>query len=752
MIRHIVVAQIDAPGGVVYASTRPYATHPSDTPANLFISRGTAEIVYERALTFEFWSRGGGGATSGVELYNIDGYFDTWPNLAWKGRRINLYAVEPRQAWSTRIALGSMTIHRPRVTGAHRIRLECGSTIELLGRPVNSVFLQTIGNLQLRGQPAPIVLGHVRWADPRPRRLNDGSTRGLYDLTDAPFESVAQVLHRGSPLIEQPDPQLPTGGFWVDADECYGFRFGPQTYRLAGEMHGNLRREANLTTNDTFPTATGDDPAGWDVTEEGTATVVLTAPGIVTITGFGDGNVRIDQTLGLTDGHRYQLEVRVSSQTGTADFYYGATVLRSFEAASNRTVMVCFVAAGGVDNIGVGLNIGQSGFVQINFLRCYRVHRIDSLGEMLRFAAARNSVSTSALALTACDDLQAETPYRLAIATTGAITGDELVRRAALSYGSGFFEDRSGQLRPARLKRPSAVADWDIPEWRVKGDIAFETDHAPGLANRMSFGRNYVLHSDDDMSGITDPAMRAALSRGPSVVTSTITLHAEYAADAAAREPIESLLSEQADAQAEINRLCDLYRLIRGFWSFTVRLDDVLDAYEIEPGETIRLTHRRYGLSAGVNLLVVLARSNETQVDLVCWGSAEPEAEDEAYEPSPIEELIEDTTFDSSSGWTGWLVEDGYAAYDEGELEAELLRPCTPGLGYRLTVDVLASDMDYGLDVYLGDQLIYSGLAPAVGEWTFDSTASGAHGTLTFIPEGGTPALEFGSVSLQELG
>jgi hypothetical protein len=44
--------------------------------------------------------------------------------------------------------------------------------------------------------------------------------------------------------------------------------------------------------------------------------------------------------------------------------------------------------------------------------------------------------------------------------------------------------------------------------------------------------------------------------------------------------------------------------------------------HTIEPGHTVAVTHSRYGLSAGVNLLVIAARSDflGNAVDFVLWG------------------------------------------------------------------------------------------------------------------------------------
>jgi hypothetical protein len=115
--------------------------------------------------------------------------------------------------------------------------------------------------------------------------------------------------------------------------------------------------------------------------------------------------------------------------------------------------------------------------------------------------------------------------------------------------------------------------------------------------------------------------IRAALGRELRTVTTTETLHAIYA-DAEEREPLESILADETSAQAEIDRLCALYTVSRAFYTVRAFVEDASDAHEIEPGDTVSVTHSRYGLSGGKNLLVVAARSDflSSAVDLVLWG------------------------------------------------------------------------------------------------------------------------------------
>lgn len=608
--------------GVRYEGTAHYATLPTDTPANQLFGARLLQAVYERAVSFVVWTRATTAApVSELVLINRDGALDTWPEYSWRGVQITLKLVAQRAAYSTATTVGQVTVERCGASGQSRIRLVCRSALERMAKPITRTYSQSIANEQLRGQTRPITLGHVRWSDPRPQRLHSVSSRGLYDVADDIYEALVEVRSRGALQTEQPAPLLPTGGFFPDIDQCFGFHYGQQLYKLAAEVRGQLRRGAQLVASPTFPTGTGGDPDDFDVLEGGAGAVTWLGAGSVQIDGDGTAPTYVAQDLSLTAGALYQIELEVVAQTGTATLFYGSAHVRDFETVGLRTLVATFTATATAD-VRVGYDTGAAGSLQIAAVRVYRVYRRDSLSEILRFIASRCDLTDADIDLTACAAIESETPYRLAFATTSEFNGDALARLAAQSYGCALYQSRSGKLVPIRLAAPAASPDYEIPARLIVGEIEREPDDAPGLSTRLNWGRNYQRHADDDMSGITDADLRAQLAREVSTVTTTVTLHANYA-DAAERAPIETLLSDVGDAQDEIDRVCGLYTVARSFWTLRVRTDRAMDSYLIEPGQTLRITHPRAGLAGGKLVRVVLARSQFVGgggVELVVWG------------------------------------------------------------------------------------------------------------------------------------
>lgn len=617
-----------------YYATQTYCTHGADTPAHTLWEGRLSEAIYERAVTHPVWSRTGAEqAISFLEFVNTDGALDSWLSEDWKDIRVTLYTVAERAAFSTAVQVGVAVVDTIEAPSGDRIRLVCRSVFERLEKIITSSYSDSIGNESLRDSPKPITLGNVRWLDPFNHTINDpaGATRGLYDVADDWFEDIAEVRSRGGLLTETSNAIVTSGSsvYWIQqTDGTYGFRRGREDNRIVAEVHGQIRRGANIVTDPTFQVGTppSGDPTQFDAVEGGAGSVTLSALGTVTIIGDGTAQTYIAQDQSLTDGQLYQLEVEVSSVSGVASLFYGTTIVRSFEGVVADKVVACFTAATGTDDIRVGYETGASGTLVINAFRCFPAHRINSLAEIVRFAAVeRGSLATGDLDTTALAAIDTATGYAIGWHSIGTeVRGIDLVRDAAVSFGVGLFTSADGKIKPVQLAEPAVSADYELDELSIL-DVTVEVDRAPGLSTRMEYGRNYAPHTSDDMAGIAPTStaavlIRAELQRDVLTVTTTETLDAIYS-DATDRPPIRSLLASQADAQAEIDRLCALYTVPRAFYTVRAFIEDG-SAHEIEPGDTVAVTHSRYGLSGGKNLLVVGARSDfvSEAVDLVLWG------------------------------------------------------------------------------------------------------------------------------------
>jgi hypothetical protein len=632
MSRMILLAVIAASGGDRYYATEEYCTRNADTPANTLFTGRLVDAVYERGVSFATWNRAGGAqAISYIDLINTDGGLDSWLAEDWRDVRITLKVVESLAAYSTATQVGVCVVDRLEAPDSNTVRFICRSVFERLEKVITTNYPDTITNESLREKPKPITLGRVRWLDPVNPRLNDssGSTRGVWDVADGHFESIAELRARGalqtesqSPLVTNSSPQ-----FFVSEDSFgYGFLLREQSNRLAAEVKGQVRLGDQMFSNSTFPSGTGGDPDGWAVIEGGTGTVTWDSAGSVTIVSDGTAATYIAQSQTTVTGALYRVELDITTQTGVINIQRSGTILRTVEACGGRTVSVSLEAAGTSTTIRIGMTAGQTSTVTIAAVRMYPATRINSLAEIVRFAGiTRGSLTTGDIDISALAAIDTAAGYAIGWHSLGGeVRGIDLVNLAAQSFGCAIFQDANGDLVPVLLDEPAVSADFDLDELDIT-EITYEADTAPGLSTKMNYGRNYAPHSKDDVAGIAatstaNELLRSELQQDVLTVTTTETLDAIYS-DADDRPPLDSILSEQADAQAEIDRICALYTVPRAF--YTVRaFVQAATAHTIEPGDTVQVTHSRYGLSGGVNLLVVAARSDflGNAVDLVLWG------------------------------------------------------------------------------------------------------------------------------------
>jgi hypothetical protein len=620
--------------GTLYYANAMYCTRAGDTPANTLFHERIRDCDYERAITFPWWSRTGGAApVRYIDLINTDAAFDSMLFDDWRDTRVDIYLVLPRAAFSTATLVGTLFVENVVTPDPNTFRLNGYSIVEALDKELTTKYDPKITNAQYRNKPRPISLGRIRFVYPINRTVGDTttSTRAVYDVADDYFEKLEGVFIRGANITEV-QTNLPLANQFFtqqDFDPEYGgigFRTRLVEYRIAADVQGQLRREAEITTNSTFPTGSGSTITGWTVTP-GSGTISWLGAGQAYISSIGVDDVYISQSLTLVDGQYYQLQAEIFSGTGVWTMSQGTTALRSVEVFTGAHHTVFQFSTGEATDIRIGFLTGASGNITLSAFRCFPVFRINNLSEVMRFVADRAGVTTASLDLASASSIEEANEVKIAFAATDEVKGGELLRKAAASYGCALYQASTGLLTPIKLAEPlpDTEEDFILYEVDVDGEVQFEPDFAPGLSKRLNYNRNYNVHSEDDVQGITATtsagvALRAEFMRDVNTTESTVTLHSLYD-DAEERDPLESLITTKADADVLINEICGLYTVVRGFYSFRAFVTTV-EPHTIEPGQTVKLYYSRYGLEVGKNLLVVYAKSSfgAKSVDLVLWG------------------------------------------------------------------------------------------------------------------------------------
>lgn len=185
--------------------------------------------------------------------------------------------------------------------------------------------------------------------------------------------------------------------------------------------------------------------------------------------------------------------------------------------------------------------------------------------------------------------------------------------RAALdqvlgSVGAWWGFDRLGRLRMARLDAPAAaeaVATLDasvideierVPSADVGGGL-------PAWRATLRYRRRWLTQESDLAGAVTD-ARRAELREAWQTVLAE-DASVKTAHPLAADLDWESLLVEQADAQAEADRRLALYRVRRDRYEVRVKLDGAALFEALDLGVAVLLQHPRYDLAAGKPMRII---------------------------------------------------------------------------------------------------------------------------------------------------
>lgn len=218
-------------------------------------------------------------------------------------------------------------------------------------------------------------------------------------------------------------------------------------------------------------------------------------------------------------------------------------------------------------------------------------------------------------------ELNAVAPYVAGLYLNDETTFREAFDQVAGSVGAWHGFDTTGVFRCAQLAAPGSP-DFDVILAEVLEGFergVADRDGVPIWRVTVRYRRFYEVQTTD-LAGSVSADRRAALAEEyRSVVVEDASIKHQF--KQAGEMVVDTVLTSAADALAEATRLLALHKVRRDL--FDVPLDaEALDQNAMQIGATGRLTHSRFGLSAGRNLRV-LGRRLElggNSIRLKMWG------------------------------------------------------------------------------------------------------------------------------------
>ncbi len=179
---------------------------------------------------------------------------------------------------------------------------------------------------------------------------------------------------------------------------------------------------------------------------------------------------------------------------------------------------------------------------------------------------------------------------------------------------------RSGQLEVGIFKTPVGA----IPHGIFDRTDIFEMSREPlpsfltppPYRFRAAYGRNWTVQTDVAGSvGATRSSFLAQEDRYSNSVSTSVLLNHPFAVD---RNPIQSYFTNQADAQAESDRLLALYTGRAAIFRFTVGIQP----FALDIGDVVNVTYPRWDLTVGRNLRIVEMTENarDNRIEIVAYG------------------------------------------------------------------------------------------------------------------------------------
>ena len=198
-------------------------------------------------------------------------------------------------------------------------------------------------------------------------------------------------------------------------------------------------------------------------------------------------------------------------------------------------------------------------------------------------------------------DTQCGYTGNLGIAFSQGPTKKQVAKDWCDSVCASFLPLRNGQLSYLRLIDPDTASPMLVLDvGTMLTDLLPSQDRANGLTTQGLGGRNYSPVTDFATDASMTPAVRQQLGgayRFQATYVGPLAPMYEFARGAPAQA---FLTSTQADTQAAIDYACGFYRKQRMFAKVDVPYDLIH-----ELGNVYRLVYPAYGLSGGVNALVV---------------------------------------------------------------------------------------------------------------------------------------------------
>lgn len=616
--------------GTRYFSDAAYISHESDDMGEVvFESRLVSDIDFSRSASDFVLGAGNGATTSGlgvIELVNQDGELDDLDGADVRDARVSVYRGFDHLPFADFVRRSTSRIDRIDGRGETTIRVVTAGVLAQLDALLQTALYATGDEVTtaVLNKPRPIAINHPKSC---PIPLVD-AVDYEYDCHDsAAWRDVTMVRDGGYPL---------TDGTGYRRAVSAG-RFGIEKLTLpTGTVVADIRGASSVTE---VIGSVGDFASGltgWSTSVTGDGACTAESGGC-RISGGAAGTAKIYIGSTLTAGSTYRWSLGTATRTsGDLVILSGTDVVATLTATG---AAVGYFTADASGAFGIAKGAAAANWL-VDSVRLEELTQYETIYDTLRYLLAH-----SPLGLTAHDDdslasLDAAFPHTLSQWIDTATRCRDAIQAQLDSCCAGMYETADGLLAFGRRIRPidgTPVATITADDVAEGTDIDRERDFAPGLSRTVAGARNWYRYGAADIVDGVDDEDRAMLQADYRVrARSTGALNGEVVpapgSDVAipgtsnTDEGIGTLLDDEIGCQALADHLITLYPEGIPRWKFKGTFmdpDGVLA--RLNPFDVVTLEYPRFGLDAGVPLLVLDVQGAVAldRVQLTLWGSPE---------------------------------------------------------------------------------------------------------------------------------
>jgi hypothetical protein len=576
-------------------------------------------------------------------VVNNDGALDAWRDYVWRDAPVVF-----RQGWdgddfSDFTVWAFSRVDQIELTRDARIVLTLADPVAWLDRQLQrALYPATQANLQLAGQPLPIVYGEPLYCTPA--KLSTNPVERHYQLDDVmgkdALYAINAVFDRGD-LFAGPDdeftahaaitgvnggdfggwtgtPALPSGwalppgaGVFMPNDR---FADGGSGYMRCTSKHAPSVEMMHSAS-------TLQERRRYRITFE--CTSILTAGTLVfRVPGSPDVSV----SLTTTGMKSVALYTRATGQLRLVMHGDGIDVfIRTLRVSSEQIIDWEYWSG----TQGFTLANTPAGKVVANpaNLKTYLSAVVSDIVARVQLPSIDiDGVTQPGLNIPSVLYMTSRADYAVAAYLDKPITGLALLRSLLDGWCGYVTTNRLGQITVGRVSEPrSSEVSLVLSASNIVGELIVTSDTAKRLTLRLAGAKNNTVHTSAEIAAGVPVELSTALQT-PFLQTvegasqSSEPVSSAYAAAIGAPAQ-ETLLMAREDLQKEANRVATLWRPARNFYQLTALLD-AATADALEPGQTVRLIWPRWGLESGKDLLVVGVRSRffSRRVQLKLWG------------------------------------------------------------------------------------------------------------------------------------